>query len=559
MSLPDASGVLMRILLSPLITTGIAFVAIIAATYLGISPAFAQGFMVNPLRLEATASPGKSVELPLRINNTSTVSDQAIELRIADLSQAPEGNWLVAGPGQIPHDASAVDWVSLDGERIVVPAAATIEPTVTIKVPAGTQGVYFAALLAETPRQPEAEGLVVRVRFLIPVIVRIQGSPPRQRVDLDAATMTYQTADESGVAPTTMAGLAITNRGRTFPRVRGQLLIDRQSGDRWRPVTKIDIPERGIIPGATVNLGDNLHRRLPSGNYRLRGLLWVDGRRAGTLEDVIEFVGDPNIDALAYDTILGLEPEIVRMDAVPGGTRATIVQVENPSEYSIRVQAAAITPNAIQGMALGEIRGDEFSAAPWTQIRPAEFTLRPGGRQNIRVVGAVPREGANLPNYYADIVLQGVYEDGQSAGTTRSTVQLVNAAVETKSNGIIDQMQVAEGDGPSKLVVQARFVNVGNAHVDPFASAQVLGPRGEHILRSSLSGDEGVLLPLAVRSYSEQLDFSKVDPGTYVLRATVNYGSGQEAAKQLRIAVANKSGVREVTVLEDATPEMVSE
>jgi hypothetical protein len=529
-------------------------------------PASAQGFMITPLRLDATQSAARTVEVPLRIYNTSVIDAETVALSLADLSQAPDGHWVAIERGVSGSPAgpvpSAFDWITLPAKELTIPAAKTAEINVAVKVPPGAQGTYFAALLAESPQRPDTKGLVVRVRFLIPIIVRTRGVPPRQKVELDGPAMKYQAADKSEGDPTTLAGLTITNRGKTFSRVRGQLLIDRQSGDRWHPVTKVDIPEHGIIPGITLQLGDDLHRRLPSGTYRLHSTMWVDGRLASTVEKQIEFVGDPNVDALAYDTTLTLDPPVVRMASTAGATRTTVVRVENPSEYPVDVRMEATTPRALQGVALGEITGNDFSAASWTEIRPSEFTIRPGGRQNVRVIGALPATGADEPNYYADILLHGTYTDGQSAGETRSTVHLTNGGIQTALGGTVDQLQMAEGDGPSKYIVQARFLNIGNADVEPEARAQVFGTENNNlVLDATLAGDDGPLLPLGVRTLSEAMNFEKVDPGNYLVRVTVEFGQGKTASDALRISVADDGGAKRVTVLPDAAeaaPEVAS-
>ena len=83
--------------------------------------------------------------------------------------------------------------------------------------------------------------------------------------------------------------MSIANSGQTFSRVRGDLTVERQNGGRWRVVTRVPVKERGIIPGVTLNLGGDLERRLPSGAYRLRADLFVDGRRVAPMQKTIEF------------------------------------------------------------------------------------------------------------------------------------------------------------------------------------------------------------------------------------------------------------------------------
>src|SRR4029078_13632569 len=128
------------------------------------------------------------------------------------------------------------------------------------------------------------------------------------------------------------------NEGRTFSRVRGTLRVDRENKGVWRPVTRVDVSERGVIPGATLELGDDLHRSLPSGKYRLHGELYVDGRRVSPVEKEIDFTGAPDADEVAYDTALLLTPPLVTMDVVPGASRITTLKIENPGETPVNLK-----------------------------------------------------------------------------------------------------------------------------------------------------------------------------------------------------------------------------
>lgn len=538
----------------------IAVMAIAVATSLKplFPAAHAQGFNVQPMMMEAAPRSGQTVEMPLRLNNTSPTGEQTIELRLVELTQTPGGSWYIIDPEsgeEPPHDASLVDWVSLPETTLTVPPAGQVQTTVTIDVPRSARGAYFGALIAETPRPADAQGLVVRVRFLIPIIVQTQGMTVRQQVQLQDANMTFVVDEQGSHNPTTMANLVITNEGQTYSRMQGQLSIDREANGRWRPVTRTEFQERSIIPGVTLTLEDDLERRLPSGTYRLRGALRVDGRVADVVEKVIEFEGDPTIDTLAYDTALVLDPEMVRMEFAPGATRTTILSIENPGEDAVSVEVAASTPDDLRGIAMGNLRGDAFSAEPWTEIQPSEFTLRPNGRRNVRVVSRVPREGVDQPNYYADLILRGRYEDGQSAGETRSLAHLMHSSAENSPAGTIDRLLLSEGETPSEQIVQARFVNHGDVHLEPAGEVQVMSGRGT-VARSRLVAEPGPILPLGRRSFGAVLDFSEIEPGYYALRATLGYGFQSSTEKQTLIEVSEEmdgrgNAIRSVQVLDD--------
>jgi hypothetical protein len=70
-----------------------------------------------------------------------------------------------------------------------------------------------------------------------------------------------------------------------------------------------------------------------------------------------------------------------------------------------------------------------------------------------------------------------------------------------------------------------------------------------------MGGEEGVMLPLEIRDFAGLADFEKVEPGTYVLKATIDCGGGQGAAQQLPIRVTVEDGQKVVTII---TPEAAS-
>lgn len=542
---------------------------VLAAALLCFEPALAQtgllnqgqGFMVKPMRMEGMAPAGQAIDMLLEVRNIEGTRPVVVDLRLVELSQTIDGGWRLIEPGS--EDTSALlssrEWATLSADRVVVEPMAPAEITARLNVPASARGVYFAGVVAETPVPENATGITVRVRFLIPVIVNIQGRPVRQQVVLDDAAMTYKA--EPGAVPTTTAHLRIENRGRTFSRVRGTLRIERESDGLWRPVTTVNVPERGIIPGVAIELGDDLRRRLPTGDYRLRGEIYVDGRRVAPIEKEIAFVGDPDADIPAYDTTLQLTPGLLDLDVAPGATRTTVVRVENPGDDPVNVAMVAAIPRVLAGVEMGDLKGVDYSAAAWTEIRPAAFTIAPGRWQNVRVVSRVPRNGAIHPHYYADLILNGTYPDGQSAGETRSTVHLANREGETIVDGIVEQLQLAEGDKPAEFIVQVRLANVGNVGVSPQARALVLNPQGRAERSVILSGDEGPLLPLGKRIFSGELSLEGLEPGYYALRAVATLVPGEETTMQhvLLIEAGESDGAPLVTLLDAATAELPGE
>lgn len=274
------------------------------------------------------------------------------------------------------------------------------------------------------------------------------------------------------------------------------------------------------------------------------------------LDKEIEFEGDPDVETLAYDTALILEPEQVAFDATPGAVRTNVVRVENPSDDPLEVQASAVLPATLRGVAMGDLKGDALSAAAWVQVRPETFTLRGGGRQNLRVITRVPREDVNHARYYAQLVLDAAYADGQSAGTTQSLLTVTNAAVAAEPTLQADRLALA-AEADSHYIVQTRVSNVGNVHLNDLrGEAQLLGAGGRTVASGSLRGEPGLLLPMGVRQFGGELNFSDVEPGQYILEARLRYGNDGSVVTRLPVRVEEgEDGGREVVVLDDEDPD----
>ena len=510
-----------------------------------------QNLIVRPMKVEAAIPANRTARVSLSVRNSNQTRAETLDIAAVELVQNRKGDWSGFSPGELETRSgdwkqfSNREWIELPFDTLEIEPGAAAEIPLRINIPRDARGTYFSAVTVQT-RAPEApEGpasFTVNFRFLIPIIIEIEGRPVRQRIQVADLDMVFTGDDPAFDGPTTLAMFHIANEGRSFPRIQGQMLIEREFNGRWRQVTRFAVPKQGIAPGVKLALKQDLERRLPSGTYRLRGDLSVDGRRIAPLVKEIQFEGDPSIDALAYDTALTLDPEMVELSVAPGATRTAALTIENPGEDAVDVAIGAITPHPLRGVAIGALRGEDLSAAPWIQVRPAAFTIRPGGRRNVRIMSRVPREGVAHPNYYAALVLTGRYGDGQSAGETRSTIHLMRKEVESTASGVIERLTLAEGEDPSQYVLQTRFTNTGNTHLEPRVNGQLANERGAIVQSARLTGEEDWLLPLEMRDYAGIVDFSNITSGDYTLGVMVEFGEAERARKQIPIRVDIEEG-----------------
>ncbi|MEM9813538.1 MAG: hypothetical protein AAF913_12795 [Pseudomonadota bacterium] len=531
----------------------VALVTLILSFTLIAETAAAQGFSLRPMRVEADIRPGRPVTIPFTFTSTTSALPQIVSVEIIDLIQTSDGNWrgITEDDGvDLSGFARSSSWLSVPFSELELGTGESRTFEVEARMPADATGVHLAALsITSRPLGEEDASLRLQVRFLVPIILAAEGRPAVQEISLSRIEMLPdpEAEDDAAAPPDTFVVANVQNTGQTYSRVSGGIRLERQIEDNWRLVTRSDIPERGIIPGMLLELPLDLERSLPSGTYRLTGNMTVDGRPLPRLVEELEFEGAPGADAVAFDTALILDPPLIEMDVVPGATRTTVLSIENPSDQAIDVVMEAVTPDGLRGVAMGDLLGSELSAEPWTQVAPTSFTLQPFGRRNVRVLSRVPNEDLDQRFYYADLVLSGTYPDGQSAGETRSTLTVLNDAVEAAPRGVIDRLTIAAAADPSSYVISARFVNAGNAHGNPGMRARLLSEDGAEILTADLDGAAGLLLPLGIRDFGAALDVSGVPPGAYLLEARGSM-AGQTATRSLPVEITLEGQVREMVV-----------
>lgn len=518
----------------------------LVATSLG-----AQSFMIRPTRIELQVPPGTETVTTLRILNTAGTDLPPVAIDLANLIQTPSGRWSVSEAGTVGERpaTSALDWIGIDDSsvRSLAPDE-ELEIPLRVSPPRDARGVFFAALLAEAATPDVERGVRVRVRFLVPVIISIAGRPVRQRVEFEDVSMEFRTVEEQRIAadvpqpdvtPTTIVTASIRNDGRTYSRIAGAVRIERDDGDRWRSITRVEIEEISIMPGITLQLENDLDRRLPSGRYRLRGDLTVDGRRIAPIEREISFEGDPSA-RVAYDQALTLEPSQLEINVVPGALRTTVITIANPSEDTVELSLAAETPESLRGVAMGARTGESFSAAGWISTIPERLVL-PGGRsRNVRLVTRVPTDGMDLPRYFADLVMSARYEDGQSAGTSRTRIFVRNAEREPEPSLTINQISLAFDDR-SRYAVQTRLSNTGTGAVTPLVRVELRARNGSSSAATAMEGPETELIPLELASYAAIVDFSETAPGRYDLVVIVRFAD-RTAERALPVVVEEDPG-----------------
>jgi hypothetical protein len=538
------------------------FFAVVVAASIFVSggSAFGQlgGFVVQPMKLDIAALSGRVFETALGLQSFDPNQIHTVDISIIEMSQWEDGQWRIIEPND-DFDTSKLSscsrWISLERETVEIPLMGSAYIKVRVRVPRRTRGFYAAGLLVSLrPRPDLAANVAVNVRFLIPVLVEVQGRPLRHKIELGDMELEFTEARQ-GRPATTHVLMNIDNKGGTRSNLKGFAQIKGFLDGHWRQITTTEFRGTRIIPGAKLRLRSNLERSLPSAKYRVSGWLYIDGRRAQRIMKEIDFAGDTSVTKLVTDSPLDLLPSAVSISALPGATRMAAIKVYNASDESVNVQTAIGLPRTLKGVTFGDLKGIDLDCTEWLKIEPQKFALRSHTQQSIRIIAKMPDTvSASLPCYYALLGLYSTYADGQRAGVTTANICVANKniSVEPFVYGMTLRPALKEG---SEYYIVARFGNFGSIHFTPIrCRVAVVDPTTSmpRVITSLSSFKTGMMLPFEARDFSGVIDFSRVPVGIYRLAVELRYGPAlmQMADKQIGIRVMAQGGQKVIEVLQ---------
>jgi|GEM_PF-2004621 len=521
--------------------------------------AHGQGFLVSPARMEFAPETGDEVTQNLTIRNTSTFA-VSVTITPSLLGQTPVGLSNPLDPKIRTPETAALrpcyDWMKVEQDRVTVPALDRAVIPVKLTVPRSARGYYSAVLVLDSvpPVDDEDERARLTVRFLVPVLVDVQGPLARERLLLDDMSMEYH--ERTPLLPAdSVCRVKVQNAGETMLQLQARVSVEALVEGRWYKVTDAKPFGFLILPGVTLDMPHSLGRRLPSGRYKVRTSLWMNGREKTRGEREIDFIGDPTAK-LPFDVALIVNPTQLDVKTLPGGLRTAIITLQNPTAQTVQVAARAAFPPELKGVALGNVRGDEFDCSAWMRVDPPMVELRGNSRQNIKVTFMPPRGKELQPNCYANIEMKVVTTDGQSVGDISVPVWAQTSAVEDLEPAIHEGLLTISREEGDIYAVNAQFENIGNVHFLPEVSIKLLTQAGRPVQIDKLDTDITRVLPLGRPQYTGALDFSTVAPGTYLVLATLTAG-GKQVNSSLPIRVELDGEQKVITVIkeEPANPE----
>lgn len=511
----------------------------------------AQGISVSPIKLEAEVPTGRGIQIPFTIANTNALEGYEMTVQHVELLQGEGAEWLFQQTEDIfdpeKHQSNKSWFDDIDQVMSIGPDQ-NAPLLLTGVVPRNARGTSFSALLVTSEPKGDADAAVrLKFQFLVPIILTASGRAARQDIELvglDLKINKPSIAAGPDQKETVDAQMWIENNGKTYGRLSGDIRVEREEANGWRNVTAMPIPERGIIPGSRLGLRANLGRHLPSGMYRLTGTLKIDGRRLPRMTEVIEFEGDPNLTALSYDAIVSIDPSVIEIGEVrAGAARNQVISITNPTTEQVEVILNVKIPPELENVAIGDLIGNELSAANWVRVSPPKLRIRPNASRNVRMVVRSPVEVAQHSNFYAVLEAQSLSADGQEAGKREAKVIVSSENGRPMSKLAITEFNYAQGDEPDIFVVNAQIANIGSIHADPKIRAQLIEIETEKRTPLVLEGGDDIMLPFATWEYAGLMDIGVLPDGDFALRVDFDYGGSLRETRELPITIStNEEG-----------------
>lgn len=521
---------------------------------------------LSPMLVELTAAPGTAQDFAVTLVNESSTRPAHVRIYVTDVGQRSDGEYSILDKGTSPW--SCAGWMELGVQEAIVEAKRSLTVTCKLKVPRGASGGRYAAIVFElVPEKPVASA-VVRSTVIQKFVAIVELSIPARQVKkaLTISEFSVRRVEENSVAAQDYGSSAVIfaaevkNEGDIHVAARGRIILRDGQGKRLR-----EMPLGGgrcvVLPGAAINLRSVLRAGLSPGDYVAEVTVDYGVTRPARVRVPFR-IDELAVEAGVGDMImpianLSVEPTELDLAYPAGATAARSLIVENQSSQVIRVEGRALDLSFDEDgdLVLDGIESASASCADWVELRPSSFELKPGARQVVRMVIAIPKgvSGGRYANvaFSSAPVAQGGHSSDPVWSGENGTVVFLRVGTVFDAQGELDPISIVDSAPSTGMVFRTVFRNVGNIHVKP-TSSMILKKRvmpksvegmeyigtGQLVVVDSLDlGEEAtVVLPGGSRALNVALN-TRPDPGDYVVEFVVGYGGETPLVQTLEFTV----------------------
>ena len=224
---------------------------------------FAAEFAVSPMMIELESSPRVIENFSFQVFGKTAGQ---VKITTWDMEQQLTGHM---GFVEVNGDKEKLSsWVLLDNPAFSVKKDESVEVTGKVTIPPWANGSYHTAVMVEEARAPDAQGVVVNVRYAVILNIRVEGK--KSRISSDFSDL--RLIDQDGEFY--IAGRFINKSNRDYRlsskvqlrsddnKLLGRVLLKTQSA--WQRGDKAS----RVFPGAEVEVFGLLTKPLVAGNYQ---------------------------------------------------------------------------------------------------------------------------------------------------------------------------------------------------------------------------------------------------------------------------------------------------
>ncbi len=514
--------------------------------------AVAMGFFVRPTKVNIRARRGETKEVLIDVLNKTPDSNQVLDVVNVALVQGMDGGFNIVDlqnpPKGIPERfVDCSHWIKPQRPFLDIPPLTTEKLLVKVTIPTNASGTYLGGIVIQS-RPTNTTGMGISLRFLVRFEIMVVGTSARSSVKIENSGLGSRKNEETKKV-TEFANVLVNNNGDVPVNIEGSFSLSQQSGNKWRKMMSLSIKPIRSYPGSRFWVGTELPRRIPTGKYRLDYNLSADGKRIATPGSDIDFKGDPKVGSLVADAEIQISPDFQLIEAGERSKRTIRSLLINDGDQILDISIHMEQLASLRGVSIGDKLGDDISCPDWFQIKRPNIQLRPHSSRPFVCSVICPDSNLTEATYYAQMVVNAKYSDGQKAGTVNSVLAVGIKNIELNPDFRLTKMSLTKDDkGENTLIVNS--ANIGNRHVFPHAKVIIKNLSETRIfLNKELQGPETWVFPFGTPTFYSNIDISQIPLGEYKLFCEVTYDGGGNNLEKT-ISIYEESGTRKIKLFE---------
>jgi hypothetical protein len=500
-------------------------------------PAWAQqSIVVSPQVTELEMTPGSRKAFEIMVGNASQTSPIVASIGVSSIAQNERGDYTVV---KGDNEWSCASWITVDRNTVSLAPGEVATVRCIIQAPFTAAGGRYAAVTVAfgDPGRSSAPlstsfqyvlGSYVEVTMVAGVQRRTAGISNLQVVPVTG----NRTLEDQYGSDAFFIVADVTNTGNTGIVGNATVRVRQQKGLLQREVP-LGTGRGMVLPGAKVKYRSLFKERPPAGIYTAEATLTYGGYKPAVAKMVFSVTQDGAIIPGRVESVetvgLGITPARFDLRAGPGSRKTVGVTIHNVEDYPVTIVADKLPlSQAPTGRLVANPSPGVNSCVDWIEMDADTFVVEPNRRKRLRITIYVPHDATG--SAYARLVFlpQGTEVSTQTMEESYTTDIFLTLVPDLRQEISVTSFDI-NNEGRFKPV-ECTFTieNVGNAHVDIDATAQISGAAGPAVRELRLDDRDTRILPGVTRTFTIT-DEQGLESGSYNVDLTVRVGKKRAA------------------------------